>query len=518
MRNQGIGSWVERRKTKSKNHVALVFRGDEITYENLASRINSIAHGLRRMGISSGDRVGYLGENHPSFLEMMFATNQLGAIFVPINTRLAGPEIEFIVSDCEMKILVTSLELEELGKSATEGLATKVPIFVVSPKDLAPENSYLQLSKSGESTFIDVDVDQDQTALILYTSGTTGRPKGAMLSHKNLMWNAFNVLVDYDVASDERALLISPMFHAAALGMGVMPILLKGATLVLESNFDPEKVLRLIPELGITFMSGVPTTYKMLYEHENWETTDLSSIRTLTCGGSPASLKVIEAYEKRGLAFTAGYGLTEASPGVSSLQSAHSKSKIGSAGLPHFFVDFRLRHTDELETLDKETGEIEIRGNNVTSGYWNRPETNSELFTEDGWFKTGDIAQRDEEGFIFITDRIKDLIISGGENIYPAEVESLILEIEGVSDVAVVGVPDPKWGEVPWASVIVRAGYNIDLALIQSHLNGKLAKYKIPKRVVVVETLPRTASGKVKKNIVRASLTVIAAAELEGLA
>jgi len=283
----------------------------------------------------------------------------------------------------------------------------------------------------------------------------------------------------------------------------VLPTLLKGATVVLEARFDPARVLELIERHRITSMSGVPTTYQMLSEHPAWPDADLSSLRTLTCGGSAVPLRVIDAYERRGLAFTGGYGMTETAPGATSLQPQFSRSRAGSAGLPHFFTDVRI--ADPLgEVLPPgQAGEIQIQGPNVIPGYWQRPDATAESFADGVWFRSGDVGHVDDEGFLYISDRLKDMIISGGENVYPAEVEQVIMELDAVGGVAVVGVPDPRWGEVPRAYVQLKDGRTLDDGAIQRHLDGRLARYKIPKTVVVVEELPRTPSGKIRKRDLR---------------
>jgi fatty-acyl-CoA synthase len=251
-------------------------------------------------------------------------------------------------------------------------------------------------------------------------------------------------------------------------------------------------------------MSGVPTTYQMLAEHPRWDATDLSSLRTLTCGGSAVPLRVIDAYERRGLAFTGGYGMTETAPGATSLQPRYSRSKAGSAGLPHFFTDVRIAGPLGEELPPGQPGEIQIQGPNVIPGYWGRPEATAAAFAEGGWFRSGDVGYLDDDGFLTISDRLKDMIISGGENVYPAEVEQVIMELDEVSGVAVVGVPDERWGEVPRAYVQLKEGRTLDDGAIQRHLDGRLARYKIPKTVVVVDDLPRTPSGKIRKRDLRA--------------
>lgn len=335
--------------------------------------------------------------------------------------------------------------------------------------------------------------------MILYTSGTTGEPKGALLTHDNLAWNCYNVLVDYDVSMTEVALMISPMFHVASLDMGVLPVLLKGGTVVLETRFEPARTLAAIEQYAATYISGVPTTFQLLCEHPDWAKRDISSLTTLTCGGSAVPMRVLEAYEGRGLSFSSGYGMTETAPGATSVPAARSREKAGSAGQPHFFTDLRIAGPDGGVLRAGEVGEVQISGPNVISSYWNRPEASAQAYADDIWFRSGDMGYFDDDGFLFIADRLKDMIISGGENIYPAEVEQVIAELDAVGAVAVIGVPDDTWGEVPRAVISVREGRTLTAEEVREHLSGRLARYKIPRTVVMVEDLPRTASGKIRK-------------------
>lgn len=495
MLNQGVGSWVHRRLQKSGDKAATIFQDQVTTYRQLDEHINRLAHALQGLGITSGSRVGYLGENHPSFLETFFATATLGAIFVPINTRLAGPEINFILKDSGVQVIVVSNELASLTLASLEDTSVTTLVRLAQFDTLVAE---------GTPEFIDLDIPLNSPAVIMYTSGTTGQPKGALLTHENLTWNALNVLVDYDIVSTDVSLMISPLFHSAAFGMGLLPAILKGATLLLEAGFEPGRVLHLIEKYKATVISGVPTTYQMLCEHPGWETTDISSLEKLTCGGSSVPLRVIEAYEKRGLSFTGGYGMTETSPGATSLQPAHARAKAGSAGLPHFFTAMRIVNDDQKIAALGEIGEIQLRGPNVIAEYWNRPEASAEAFSDGAWFRSGDMGYVDDEGFLFVADRLKDMIISGGENIYPAEIEQLIIELPEVSAVAVIGVAHEKWGEAPVAVITLQPGAMLDAERVRAHLDGRLARFKIPKRVEFIADMPRTASGKIRKGDLRA--------------
>ena len=500
--HKGIGFWLAKRRLKNPDKTAVVFGDAELTYRELADAADRVAAVLWHRGIRAGDAVAFIGENSPQFLEVMFGAAQLGAVFVPVNTRLAAPEMQHVLVDSGARAVVLDAEFLERAMAGVE--AGRIAHVIVTGEGLPEHPGLERLTAEAPHGHTVADVDLDAPAAIIYTSGTTGRPKGAVLSHGNLTWVALNCVVDYDVVSTDVSLMISPLFHVASLGMGALPVLLKGATLVLEKGFEPGRALALIQQHGITMLSGVPTTYQMMADHPAWASTDLSTLQKLTCGGSAVPTRILNAYEERGLSFSQGYGMTETSPGATSLSPAMTREKQGSVGLPHFFTDVRV--TDEHgHVVPRGTvGEIEVSGPNVFLGYHGLPEATAAAFTDDGWFRSGDLGYLDADGYLYISDRLKDMIISGGENIYPAEVENLIADIEGISGVAVVGVPDERWGEVPLAVVTLREGAEVDTRIVREHLDGLLARYKLPKNVVVVEELPRTASGKVRKADLRA--------------
>ncbi|WP_345800794.1 long-chain fatty acid--CoA ligase [Microbacterium sp. AZCO] len=502
MRNRGIGFWLAKRRLKNPGKTAVVFGDDVLPYRQLADDADRVAAVLWHRGIRKGDAVAYIGENSPQFLEVMFGAAQLGAVFVPVNTRLAAPEISHVLVDSGARAVVLDAEFLERAMAGVE--AGRIAHVIVTGDGTPQHPGLARLITQASGGHTVADVELDDPAAIIYTSGTTGRPKGAVLSNGNLTWVALNCIVDYDVVSTDVSLMISPLFHVASLGMGALPVLLKGATLVLEKGFEAGRALALIERHGITMLSGVPTTYQMMADHPAWATTDLSSLHKLTCGGSAVPTRILNAYEDRGLSFSQGYGMTETSPGATSLSPEMTRAKQGSVGLPHFFTEVRIAD-EHGDVVPRGTiGEIEVAGPNVFLGYHGMPDATVQAFTDDGWYRSGDLGYLDEDGYLFIADRLKDMIISGGENIYPAEVENLIADIEGISGVAVVGVPDERWGEVPWAVVTLRDGAEVDTEAVRRHLEGLVARYKLPKNVIVVEDLPRTASGKIRKADLRA--------------
>ncbi|MFK0120862.1 long-chain fatty acid--CoA ligase [Streptomyces sp. NPDC090994] len=502
MLNQGIGSWPARRARKTPGRAAVVHEGRTWTYRELHERVLRLAHALRALGTRHGDRVAYLGPNHPTFLETLFAAGVLGAVFVPLNTRLTAPELAYNLSDSGSTVLVhTAGQAGSARAAAAEAGVTHRIALTGDDDDEAL--GYEGLLAGSRADHLDETVGLEDPCIIMYTSGTTGRPKGAVLSHANLTWNSVNVLVDTDLAGDEVTLVAAPLFHTAALNMTCLPTLLKGGRVVLLEAFDADRALELVESLGVTYMFGVPTMFDAMAARPRWAAADLSSLRTLTCGGAPVPARTLTTYLDRGLAFSQGYGMTEASPGVLFLDKEHTSTKAGSAGLPHFFTDVRVVRPDGRDAGPGEPGEILVHGPHVMTGYWGRPAVTEAAFADGGWLRTGDVARTDAEGYVYIVDRVKDMFVSGGENVYPAEVEDALLTHPAVAECAVIGVPDPVWGEVGRAVVVLTPAARADPDDILDQLRGRLAKYKIPKSLVVTESLPRTASGKIVKSVVR---------------
>lgn len=499
MLNKGIGSWPARRARRSPTAVAFIDRSWELTYAECDRRVTRLANALRTTGLGPGDRVAYLGKNHVSFPETMFATHAIGAVFVPLNHRLAAPEVDYMLGDSGARVLVYAPECAE----TVRGLENAVDTVLALSEPQANERDYARFLDAGAETPLDEPVSVDDLALILYTSGTTGRAKGAMLSHGNLQWNCVNMLVDVDVASDEVTLIGAPLFHVAALGQTLLPTYLKGGTSVLMPSWDVDECYDLIARYRVTWFFGVTAMFAGLANSPRFAGADLSSLRTLMSGGAPIPESLIHAYQERGLVFCQGYGLTETAPGATFLDADSSVEKAGSAGTPCFFTDVRVVRADLTEARSEEPGEVLIEGPNVTPGYWNDPDATTSSFVDGAWFRSGDIGVLDTHGYLRILDRRTDMYISGGENVYPAEVEAVLAENSAVAECAVVGVPDQRWGQVGMAYVVPRPGTDIDAEGLRGFLADNLAKYKVPARVDVVADLPRTASGKVRKNQLR---------------
>jgi len=503
LRNDGVGSWIARRARRTPDRVAVFHDGSEVTYAQLHGRVTQLAHGLRGLGVGRGDRVAYLGPNHPAFLETLFAVGTLGAIGVPLNTRLAAPELARHLSSSGSRALIYGAG--QAGTAAALWAGTDVRDVVALDGPAAGEHGYEALLAAGAGGPIDEPVGLDDPFLIMYTSGTTGGAKGATLTHGNITWNALNAVVDADFRQDEVALVVAPLFHTAALNMLCLPTLLKGGAVVIEPGFEPGRALEVIAARRVTSLFGVPAIYDAMAAHPGWAAADLSSLRMLLCGGAPVPDATIRTYTSRGLAFIQGYGMTEASPGALLLDAAHVQAKAGSAGVPHFFTEVRVARPDLSEAAPGETGEILVAGPNIMRGYWDQPEATSAALASDGetWLRSGDVGTADGDGYVFVVDRIKDMIISGGENVYPAEVENALREHPAVADCGVIGVPDARWGEVGRAVVVLCPGAQASEDELLAFLDGRIARYKIPKSVRYTGELPRTGTGKILKKRLR---------------
>jgi fatty-acyl-CoA synthase len=495
VKNHGVGSWPARRARRTPQRIAFVDGERTLTFAEVNHQVTALAHLLRDLGVNRADRVAYLGPNGIRLVTTMFAAHALGAVFVPLNTRLTPAELSYQLADCEVAALVYA---GTHGRTV-ETLAASPGVLLVHDRDSGGPDPALArdlevlLDTSSALSEIDEPVGHADLAMILYTSGTTGRPKGATLTHGNVIWNALNVLVDLDLSHDEVTLASAPLFHVAALNMTLLPTFLKGGTSVLMQTWGSAACLEAVQQHGVTLMFGVPTMFADLTRDPGWPSADLSTVRTLLAGGAPVPLDLIEAYLDRDLHFLQGYGLTEASPGTMVVPADRARQKVGSAGVPHFFSDVRI----ECDTVGS-AGELMVEGPTVMVGYWQQPDATAETMS-DGWLRTGDVARMDDDGFVSLVDRVKDIYVSGGENVYPAEVEAALREHPDVVDCAVVGVPDQRWGEVGRAFVEIRDGASTSDDDLVRFLGDRLARYKLPREVVRVAALPRTASGKVSK-------------------
>ncbi|MFJ9387344.1 long-chain fatty acid--CoA ligase [Nocardioides sp. NPDC101246] len=497
MLDSGIGSWPARRARMTPGARAFVQDDAVVTYAEVDRLVEAVAHGLRARGVAPGDRVAFLGLNSIELAVTLFATARLGAVFLPLNTRLAPPELAWILTDAEPALLVHAADFDA-AVSAEPVAALGLPSHRFTA---AGGHGLDRLAVPGEER-IDVEVGLDDVFMIQYTSGTSGRPKGVMLTHGNIAWNAFNLLVDVDVRSDEIALVTAPLFHTAALNQVLLPTFLKGGMSLIAARFDPAAAIATIERERVTLLFGVTSMYQALAQEPTWASADLDSLRSALSGGAPIPRTLLDTWQSRGLHIIQGYGLTEASPGTTMLRAGDGLDKLGSAGTPCFFTDVRVVAPGGEDAAPGRAGEVHVSGPNVTPGYWHNGAATEAAF--DGpWLRTGDVAVLDDDGFLYVVDRVKDMFISGGENVFPAEVEQALYTHPDVAEAAVIGVPDERWGEVGRA-VVVR---HPDSALTQDdlleHLDGRLARYKIPKLVVFVDEIPHNASGKLLKSRVR---------------
>lgn len=484
-----IGRWLADRARNTPGRTAIVFEGRRISYAELAGRAERIAAALAGRGIGHGDRVASLTSNSPDHVALLFACARLGAALQPLSFRLAPVELRYQLDDAEPALLVAAPEYRELAYEAG-GAVPRVAFSELDARGTVPET----------------EVRDDDPLLLVYTSGTTGKPKGAVLTHANCFWTNLSFDRTSGVADDDVVLQVLPQFHSG--GWNVQPLLAwwKGATVVLEPSFDPARALRLIAEQRVTTMMGVPATYLFIAEQPAFAEADLSSLRLAVVGGAPMPESLLETWHARGVAIVQGYGLTEAAPNVLCLSPEDAARKLGFAGKPYPHVDVALRDPGSGALLEgPATGELVVRGPNVFAGYWRNPDGTAAAFA-DGWLLTGDLAERDEEGYYRIAGRLKDLVISGGENVYPAEIEDVLHAHPEVADVAVVGAPDERWGEVCVAFVVLRPDAAADEEALLAWCRGRLARFKVPKEVRFLDVLPRSGMDKVLKDDLRALL------------
>ena len=500
-----IGATALRRAQLNPERTALIYEGETISYGEFGDRVRRQATLLQQGGVCVGDRVGYLGFNHPALLETMFAAQALGAIFVPLNFRLTAEELTFIINDAGIHTLLVDDALQPVLEPAIPALCCRQYFSSESEADgwrhLSSERA------AAEPLAAAVSVDQHDVAIIMYTSGTTGLPKGAMLTHGNILWNNINASLAFGSSRDDVILTAAPLFHVGGLNVMTLSSFHTGSTVVLIRNFDPEQVLLDFERYKVTHMFGAPAMFLFMSQHPQFEGTDLSAVKNLICGAAPVPESLIELYGARGIDFCQGYGLTETAPFSSFLTPEWAVSKLGSAGQAPLYSDTRIVDDNNQPVSAGERGEICLRGPNIMKGYWNRPEASAEAIDTEGWFHSGDVGYLDEDGFLFICDRLKDMVISGGENVYPAEVEGALYKHDSIVEVAVIGLPDEKWGEAVTAVVALQDGHELTLEELRDFAKPLLARYKLPLRLHLIEALPRNPAGKVLKFVLKEQLS-----------
>jgi fatty-acyl-CoA synthase len=495
---------MSKRAILSPNKPAVIdsATGSGITYDQLNERATRLANFLRECaGVKSGDRICVLAMNRAEILETFFAAAKLTAILVPLNYRLRQPELQYIIEDCEPKVLLYENDFQPMVDRLSDQF--KISKSIVLDNQEGEEIGYEQALINSKTDPIDLEeFDAEMPALIIYTSGTTGRPKGALLSHRMLTWNSINTNLGWDIVSSDITPVHAPLFHTGGFNVLTIPLLHIGGTVVMMRGFDAAEVLKVIEKYRCTVFFGVPTMFQMMMESQNFESADLSSIRFFISGGAPCPIPLIEGYHRRGLILTQGYGLTEVGPNCFKLGLEDSLRKRGSIGFPSFHGEARIVDENGQDVSHGGIGELILKGLHVCSGYWQNSEATA-VALSNGWFYTGDLARQDEEGYYYIVGRAKDMIITGGENIYPAEVEAVLQTHPAIVSAALIGLPDHKWGETPVAVVIQRSGHLITSDEIIEFCSDKLARYKIPRRIFLVDEFPLSSSGKVIKHILK---------------
>jgi fatty-acyl-CoA synthase len=502
-----VGGWFAARAARDPHRPALTFEGHTRTYGEMQAEIDRLAADLIAGGVQHGDRVGFLGVNQPAALLTMIAAGRIGAVYVPLNFRLAGPELEFIINDAGLHTLIVGKENTAVIDSVRDRVQVQRYLATEqSEQESGSWSSFEATLEDPEPTALPSSPHPDDLAVIMYTSGTTGVPKGVMLTHANLWWNNISLMNTFDVLSDDITLTGSPLFHIAGLNVTIFTTWMRGGHLVLHRSFDAQKTLDDIEEYGVSSMFGVPAMYNAIAQLPRFADADLTTLRVAICGGAPVPEALLQTYADRGVGMLQGYGLTETCPAAIFLVAEHSLAKLGSCGKPPLYIEAKLIGPEgDIEGPDVR-GEICIRGANVSVGYWNRPEETAKAFDEDGWFHTGDVGVRDAEGFYTVVDRVKDMVITGGENVYPTEVEKVLYGHPAVLEATVIGLPDEKWGEAVTAVVVTKPGAEITLEEVRAFVSERLARYKVPQRLYVLETLPRNPTGKVLKVELRKQL------------
>jgi len=476
------------------------------TYAELNNRAVRCARLLLdRLHLSKGDRIGILARNRVEFLDVFFAAGKSGIISVPLNTRHTLSELIAVASDSGMRVLFYDGEFAEQIRELKR--ATSIEFLIALDPIDRTELDYADSVTSLDATnWVAPAHHSEDLHCLLYTSGTTGKAKGVMIPHRMVAWNGYNTAICWQLRKEDVSPVFTPLYHAGGLFAFLIPIFIAGGTIVLHREFDVREIWNSIEQHKCTVVLGVPTIFKMLIEASEAATADLRHVRWFISGGAPLPVDLIDAYHRRGVILKQGYGLTEVGVNCFSMTPEEALQKRGSIGKPMMFTEGRLLGANNEDVVSGDTGELCLRGPHVCKGYWNNPQATADAIDRDGWFHTGDLARCDQDGFFYIVGRAKDMFISGGVNVYPAEIESLLLTCPGVRDAAVIGIPDPKWGEVGVAFVVRVSDQDLSAEKLKVFLAGKIAKYKIPRDFCFLDSLPRTPYGKVLKSELRSRI------------
>ncbi|GAA6193729.1 long-chain fatty acid--CoA ligase [Phaeobacter sp. NW0010-22] len=470
------------------------------TFEQANDRSKKLAAYLdQRCGVEKGDRVAVLAMNSTDMMEIHAACAKLGAIFLPLNWRLAAPELDFILSDGTPKVLIYDTANKELVEALTEALPA-----MIETTGGGGNSEYESAIAGSDGKHPTPEITHDDIWTILYTSGTTGRPKGAINTYGMAFINAVNMGSPWGITHQSIGLTVLPLFHTGGLNCFTTVMLHNGGCSLIMRTVDPGQILEIIddPSTGLTHFFGVPAVYLFMSQHPSFDTTDYSRLVACGIGGAPSPVPLVKTYLKKNISLAQGFGMSETSPLVSGQTMEQAVEKPGSAGRCALHGELKVMRNETTEADSDEVGELWVRGPNITPGYWNRPEAKASDWVGD-WFKTGDAARLDSDGDLWIVDRWKDMYISGGENVYPAEVENTLFTLEGIADGAIVGAPDDRWGEVGVAFVVLNEGVDLSEDDVIAHFHDKVARYKIPVRAIFMDVLPRNATGKVLKRVLR---------------
>lgn len=508
-----IGDYLGRRTIYSPDQLAVVDAGKSphwvFTYRQLNQRANKLAGWLRHTAqLQKGDVVGIVARDGIEFLDAFFACAKLGAILACYNWRLHWRELLGVAQNSHPKVLIFSADFAETARCVQAEAPFISYTLHLDGQGIEGSQHFESILQAAPDDPITTEaVEAEDTVCLLYTGGTTGLPKAAQISHRMIGWNSLNTVI-HDIRHGDVTVNVFPMFHTGGLLVYTMPLLILGGTVVLTQRFDPAQVLTLIEQYRATFFGGVPTMYQMLTTAPNWHSADLSSLRFCTSGGAPLPVPLVEKFQtEKGVQFKQGFGMTEFGPGIFALAPEDAIRKAGSIGRPNFFVDARVVDEYNQPLPPHQIGELVLKGPSMSSGYYHNPEATEAAVDGEGWFHTGDLARYDEEWYFYIVDRKKDMFISGGENVYPAEIEQSLYQHPAVQMCAVIGVPDPKWGEVGKACVVLKPGMSVSPEDLITHLSAQLARYKVPRTVEIVESLPISAAGKILKRELRQRFT-----------
>jgi fatty-acyl-CoA synthase len=509
-----IGDYIGRRALYSPDETAVIDTGKSptarFTYAHLNERANRLANWLKDVaGIQQGDRVAILAKDGVEHLDTFFACSKLGAIHTALNWRLHWHELANILANTVPTVLIYSDDFRDVVRElrkATE--ASSVTRFVhIEGQGVTGGVRFDEAMKRGKETAVSTPtVTAEDIAALIFTGGTSGLPKAAQISHRMIAWNTLNTII-HDLHHGDIYLNVFPLFHTGGLFVYTMPLIILGGTIIFMRQFDPEQTLELIEKEGVTVFAGVPTMYQALTQAPNWETAVLSTLRFCTSGGAPLPVSLVEKYNtEKQIRFKQGFGMSEFGPGVFALAAEDAIRKAGSIGRPNFFVDAQIVDQNNRPLGSRQIGELLLKGPSCCSGYFNDPAASADAVDAEGWFHTGDLGEYDEEWYFTIKDRKKDMFISGGENVYPAEIEKVLFGHTAVYMCAVVGMPDEKWGEVGVACVVLKKKSVVSEDELMQLMRDNLAKYKVPKRVILMKELPISGAGKIVKRILKLQL------------